>query len=1206
MIARFTFLLVFAISLFLASAAWAQPPAPLDIAKRYLAEQREKWHLTEADINNFRVTDQYQTKHNGLTHLYLAQQHEGIELFNAISGLHITKEGQVAFATNRFTPGLASKINTTHPLLTAYRAIESAAAHLGLTIRGGLPLKAQEDERRFTYAGGSISDSDIEVRLVYQLMADGAARLAWGLAIDRPDDANYWNLRIDALTGAVLSKDNWTAHCAFSPPTEALCEAGSAKPEVRTESEMNTKPPFSAFRLPASGFNHASEGHSSEPLKHRNQETLFADAQYRVFPIPLENPAEGARELLLNPHDPLASPYGWHDTDGQEGPEFQITRGNNVHAYQDGNGNNNSAGDEPDGGAGLNFDFPLNLAQEPETYQDASVTQLFYTNNFMHDLAYAYGFDEPAGNFQQNNYGNGGAAGDYVAAEAQDGSDVNNANFTTSPDGGIGRMQMYRWNSPGAVFSVTAPEAIAGFYEVRPALFGGNITNDLLAGPVVEYNGGTGLPSLACAPAQNAAALNGSVALIDRGTCDFDRKALNAQNAGAVAVIICNYADDLVNMGPVSVGALVNIPVVSMRYSHCQTLRQSLNQEVEVAFQLPGDNGPIRLDGSLDNVVVAHEYTHGISNRLVGGPSSTSCLSNDEQMGEGWSDFLSMAATVKPGDTGATPRTYANYVLRQGASGTGLRRKPYSTDWSINNQTYEDITGTTTYQSLGEAWAVMLWGLYWKLVDEYGWDEDPVNGNSGNNLAIQLVMDAMKLQACSPGFIDARDALLAADSINNGGANACYIWEVFARRGLGYAAEQGSRFNRNDGLADFSPLPECVKELKISKSATPLLNAGEVLTVTLTVTNHKDAAATEVMVSDEIPAETVYVAGSATGGAPELSGGEIRFDIGDMASGEERVLSYQLSTPSGLPSVRQFLDDMENGPDNWIASNLNPTGFDFWSYSDNDAHSGDYSWYVRNTASANDQALELKAAVVVSGTQPALRFYHRFETEAGLDGGFVEVSTDGGSSWEPVQELITRTPYVRPLAASTLSVPALRAYSGSSGGEWLDTYIDLRSYLGEELLVRFRFGSNGSGAPNAFNPGWYVDDIEFLDLVNYNGEACVSSLLGDQACTRAPYLGTVVESAIVSAAKSRDRELAVKLFPNPARDVLNVMLELEAPSQVTIGLAGIDGRHIRQYQVNATGSGRLLPVDISGLAPGFYVVKVSAGEAVWVGKVIKE
>ena len=93
------------------------------------------------------------------------------------------------------------------------------------------------------------------------------------------------------------------------------------------------------------------------------------------------------------------------------------------------------AGSGPSGGAALNFDFPLNLAQAPSTYRPAAVTNLFYWNNIIHDVQYQYGFDEAAGNFQINNYGRGGLGNDRVHAEAQDGGGTNNANFVTPPDG---------------------------------------------------------------------------------------------------------------------------------------------------------------------------------------------------------------------------------------------------------------------------------------------------------------------------------------------------------------------------------------------------------------------------------------------------------------------------------------------------------------------------------------------------------------------------------------------------------------------------------------------------------------------------------------------------------------------------------------------------------------------------------------------------
>ncbi|KIJ19714.1 hypothetical protein PAXINDRAFT_166781, partial [Paxillus involutus ATCC 200175] len=84
---------------------------------------------------------------------------------------------------------------------------------------------------------------------------------------------------------------------------------------------------------------------------------------------------------------------------------------------------------------------------EAQSHIDATVTQLFYTSNMAHDLFYRYGFTEAAGNFQQYNFGRGGAEGDAVIANAQDGSGFNNANFMTPPDGQNGRCRMYLWNT---------------------------------------------------------------------------------------------------------------------------------------------------------------------------------------------------------------------------------------------------------------------------------------------------------------------------------------------------------------------------------------------------------------------------------------------------------------------------------------------------------------------------------------------------------------------------------------------------------------------------------------------------------------------------------------------------------------------------------------------------------------------------------------
>jgi extracellular elastinolytic metalloproteinase len=64
----------------------------------------------------------------------------------------------------------------------------------------------------------------------------------------------------------------------------------------------------------------------------------------------------------------------------------------------------------------------------------------------IHDKLYRHGFTETARNFQEHNFGKGGAQNDSVLAEAQDGGGTNNANFATPSDGSRPRMQMYIWD----------------------------------------------------------------------------------------------------------------------------------------------------------------------------------------------------------------------------------------------------------------------------------------------------------------------------------------------------------------------------------------------------------------------------------------------------------------------------------------------------------------------------------------------------------------------------------------------------------------------------------------------------------------------------------------------------------------------------------------------------------------------------------------
>src|SRR5690606_4531120 len=72
----------------------------------------------------------------------------------------------------------------------------------------------------------------------------------------------------------------------------------------------------------------------------------------------------------------------------------------------------------------------------------------------------------------------------------------------------------------------------------------------------------------------------------------------------------------------------------------------------------------------------------------------------------------------------------------------------------------------------------------------------------GNNLALQLVTEGLKLQGCGPTFVTGRNAIMAAEAALTGSANQCLIWDSFARRGLGFSAVGGTT-NRFDNTEAF-------------------------------------------------------------------------------------------------------------------------------------------------------------------------------------------------------------------------------------------------------------------------------------------------------------------------------------------------------------------------------------------------------------------
>ncbi|GAO13523.1 hypothetical protein UVI_02016010 [Ustilaginoidea virens] len=387
---------------------------------------------------------------------------------------------------------------------------------------------------------------------------------------------------------------------------------------------------------------------------------------FQVYPWAVNDPTLGSRKILPDPWNAASSPFTWLG-DGQH--NYTTTRGNNAIAQDNPDGGDGYLSNHRPSSPGGRFEYAYSPAQSsPPSYRDASITQLFYTANKYHDLLYVLGFDEKAGNFQQNNNGKGGIGGDFVILNAQDGSGLNNANFATPPDGGNGRMRMYMWTT-------ASPQR----------------------------------------------------------------------------------------------------------------------------------------DGCFDANVILHEYTHGLSTRLTGGPTNTGCLDGLESggMGEGWSDFMALAVHLKSSDTRSKDYGVGPWVANRP---NGIRQYPYSTSKTTNPMTYGTVNTQDEVHAIGTVWCTVLYEAIWNLIDKHGitgsdWPVFDSAGvpKDGRYLAMKLVMGGMALQPCNPNMVSARDAILDADRALTDGDNECELWKAFAKRGLG----RNARYEESHRTEDFG-VPEGV------------------------------------------------------------------------------------------------------------------------------------------------------------------------------------------------------------------------------------------------------------------------------------------------------------------------------------------------------------------------------------------------------------
>jgi hypothetical protein len=216
---------------------------------------------------------------------------------------------------------------------------------------------------------------------------------------------------------------------------------------------------------------------------------------------------------------------------------------------------------------------------------------------------------------------------------------------------------------------------------------------------------------------------------------------------------------------------------------------------------------PRCVDGDYDMSVIGHEYTHAISNRMVGGPDGNLTGLQAGSMGESWSDLAAVEYLLEYGlvPAGESPFAIGAYVT--GHPTRGIRNYPLDRNPLNYGNVGYDLGGAEVHSD-GEVWNAVNFDLRQAFLARYDASfpssnaqlqrdcadgKVPVTQCPGNRRWMQLVFDAFLLMQPGVSMVDARDAYLAADKMRFGGAHQALLWREFARRGLGeYASSSTS------------------------------------------------------------------------------------------------------------------------------------------------------------------------------------------------------------------------------------------------------------------------------------------------------------------------------------------------------------------------------------------------------------------------------
>lgn len=923
-------------------------------------------------------------------------------------------------------------------------------------------------------------------------------------------------------------------------------------------------------------FSYVVDAQSGEILFKNNLTTNAEKFNYRAYADETGKPWDSPHGNVIpapadaDPAAFLTAPYlaapmisitnsPFSQNDAWLADDATVTAGNNVAAYvdaiaPDGFSNGDLIAETTSANT---FDYAYNDSEGEYSLNNrkAAVVNLFLMVNYLHDDFYDHGFDEASGNAQADNYGRGGYEGDPLRAEAQDNSGFNNANMSTPADGFSPRMQMFLWDKATAAngvdwgLTVTAGADSLGLLQTTRVGALGPATFAEFSGKLVRLEDGTDPVNDGCESAINGADLAGNIAVIDRGVCNFSVKVLNAQAEGAIAVIVANNRDGDVafTMGGDSTG--ITIPNVMISQNEGTALYAAMATNDVVVSMFSNEVARAFKGSSWDNGIVAHEWGHYISNRLVG--NSNGLINNQGgSMGEGWGDFHALLVLADADESMmvgnemfGTAYSATSYVA---SFSTGIRRVPYSTDMDINPLTFRFIEFSAEVHDSGEIWASMLWDSYVALIND-----DRHTFKEARGLMMDYLVAGYKMTPIAPTFTEARDAILAAAYANDP-EDYKLILAAFARRGMGLGAVSPSRFSTDHfgvvesyetDLASFNVTAHSLDANYEGLTSgfcsnDNILDKGETGTVSFTVANNGSQALSGVVGKVEvISGQDVTLAndGMVTFGDVALFGSAtsspIEFTLNEAATAD--TLAFKVSFPDLDASIRSseysfattvnidFTDrapvDHASGDDMETAATLHDfsenvmvggdmakgTGFLDTRFAtffrQNILDIGDQYLFINNNSFESDVAYQTRSFEVGFSGDFVIDWFHYYDFEETWDGGVVEVSVNGGA-WADVTEMGGQ--YLGNGYLNSIDSRAGTAIAGKPAFTGFDVNFEAVSF-GQSLngnQVKFRFRTVTDSNTNSF--GWIIDGVNvsninttvYSDLVSGDTFACDNRL----------------------------------------------------------------------------------------------------------------